>query len=348
MNTWNAIELGELLDNDLKPNVRAIDRQGLYPERFLRELGQRGYYGQGEPCSPAATLELIEQISSVCASTAFCVWCHTNAIHLIRSGDNDALKRQLLPSLEDGSRLGGTGLSNAMKYYAGLEPLRLKAERVADGYVLNGVLPYVSNLGPDHWFGAVASVSDERRIMVMVPCDAPGLTLELREDFLGLNGTSTFACKFADVIVPDQWLIAEQADTFVQSIRTFLVGNQIGLAFGIIRESIAAMNHQSDKQQEANRWLRTQPDALERRLEVLRRDVYAIWEQDGDIWPELVRLRLTGAYLAIEAAQTELFHTGSAGYLRDSSVSRRLREAYFISVLTPAIKHLEKMSRSAR
>jgi alkylation response protein AidB-like acyl-CoA dehydrogenase len=109
------------------------------------QLGQRGYYGQGEPHSPAVTLQLIERISSVCGSTAFCVWCHTNAIHFIRFGDNVSLKQLLLPSLEDDRLLGGTGLSNAMEYYAGLEPLRLKAERVAEGYALNGVLPYVSN-----------------------------------------------------------------------------------------------------------------------------------------------------------------------------------------------------------
>jgi alkylation response protein AidB-like acyl-CoA dehydrogenase len=333
-------ELKELLTNELKPYVKAIDREGMYPEAFLKQLGQRGFYRNA---SSTITLQLIEQISSVCGSTAFSVWCHTNAIHFIRSSQNDHLKQHVLPSLENCEILGGTGLSNPMKYYAGLEPLRLKAKRISGGYSVNGILSYVSNLGPDHWFGIVAEVSDQQRIMAMVPCYASGLTLEKREEFLGLNGTATFTCKFSNVMIPDKWVIAEQADTFVKSIRTFLVGNQIGLALGIIHESVQAMRDQYHKQHEVNRYLRTHPEELEMKWNVLRKNTYTILEKSSETWNELLRMRLNSAYLAIEAAQGELFHTGSSGYLLNSSVSRRLREAYFITQLTPTVKHLEKL-----
>ena len=46
-----------------------------------------------------------------------------------------------------GALLGGTGLSNPMKALAGIEDFKLRAERVAGGYVVSGVLPWVSNLG---------------------------------------------------------------------------------------------------------------------------------------------------------------------------------------------------------
>jgi alkylation response protein AidB-like acyl-CoA dehydrogenase len=340
---YDTIELKDLLARELKPKVRAIDREGMYPEAFLKQLGRRGFYRGGNRHPSAITLHLIEQISSVCGSTAFSVWCHTNAIHFIRISHNEYLKRHVLPSLEGGEFLGGTGLSNAMKYYAGLEPLRLKAERIPGGYSVNGILPYVSNLGPDHWFGAIVELSDRQRIMALIPCHVPGLTLEQREQFLGLNGTATFACKFSNVTIPDQWVLAEQADAFVKSIRTFLVGNQIGLALGIIHESIAAMKKQLDKQDEANRHIRIQPEELEHKWNMLRKDTYTILEKDGETWGDLMQIRLAGAYLAIEAAQGELFHTGSSGYLAQSSASRRLREAYFMALLTPAVKHLEKV-----
>ncbi|MFE4240605.1 hypothetical protein [Peribacillus butanolivorans] len=38
-----------------------------------------------------------------------------------------------------------------------------------------------------------------------------------------------------------------------------------------------------------------------------------------------------------------MMHNGSAGYLKDSAPSRRLREAYFFANLTPTVKHLEKV-----
>ena len=45
-----------------------------------------------------------------------------------------------------------------MKFYAGLEKLQLTAKTVQGGYLVSGVLPSVSNLGEDHWFGFVAGV----------------------------------------------------------------------------------------------------------------------------------------------------------------------------------------------
>ena len=55
-------------------------------------------------------------------------------------------------------RLGGTGLSNPMKSFAQIEALLLKATPVEGGYLVNGTLPWVSNLAPDHYFGAIAAV----------------------------------------------------------------------------------------------------------------------------------------------------------------------------------------------
>ena len=45
----------------------------------------------------------------------------------------------------------------------------------------------------------------------------------------------------------------------------------------------------------------------------------------------------------VEAVQASMLHNGSAGYLKDSAPSRRLREAYFYANLTPTVKHLEKV-----
>ena len=43
--------------------------------------------------------------------------------------------------------LGGTGLSNPMKSFFGIEKLKLKGRKVDGGYVVRGALPWVSNLG---------------------------------------------------------------------------------------------------------------------------------------------------------------------------------------------------------
>jgi hypothetical protein len=37
-----------------------------------------------------------------------------------------------------------------------------------------------------------------------------------------------------------------------------------------------------------------------------------------------------------------MLHLGAKGYLSNNAAQRRLREAYFIAIVTPAIKHLRK------
>jgi alkylation response protein AidB-like acyl-CoA dehydrogenase len=334
-----SLELKQLLDQKLKPNVKAIDREGIYPEQLLIEFGRRGFY-KGDSLDH---FKLIEQIASVCGSTAFAVWCQTTAIYFIRSCDNEYLKQQLLPLLERGERLGGTGLSNPMKYYAGLEPIRLKAQSVTGGYVISGMLSYVSNLGPDHWFAFIAEVSNQCRIMAMIPCDAPGLKLESRDEFLGLNGTATYTCRFSNVFIPEEWIISHSADYFIKTVRANLVGNQIGLALGICHASINAIKSQNLTQSEVNCSLQSQLVKIEGKWKQLRDTAFDLLENSINNWEKILKVRLKTAYLSLDAVKEELFHAGSAGYLKDGPLARRFREAAFISVLTPTVKHLTKL-----
>ncbi len=64
-------------------------------------------------------------------------------------------------SSRSGEILGGTGLSNPMKSFFGIEKLKLKGRKVEGGYVVRGALPWVSNLGPDHFFGTIFEREDE-------------------------------------------------------------------------------------------------------------------------------------------------------------------------------------------
>ena len=38
-----------------------------------------------------------------------------------------------------------------------------------------------------------------------------------------------------------------------------------------------------------------------------------------------------------------MLHAGARAYVHGSSPERKLREAYFVAIVTPALKHLRKM-----
>ena len=338
--------LEALIEQELKPYVKQIDVDAFYAETFLRKLGESRLFSSVGRTKNEVLLDeltIVSTTAKTCMTTAFCLWCHLAALTYVRNTDNEQLRAELLPQLENGSLLGGTGLSNPMKFYVGLENLHLKAERVDGGYSISGVLPSISNLGRDHAFGVIAGLNDDERIMCFVSCDSEGLSLKERNDYLGLNGSATYACVFKKVFVPDSRVISEDADAFVQKVRPVFMAYQIPLGLGVTAASIHSIEKVCQKQNGCNQYLKTQPTKLKEANEDYEKKLVALLESDDWDWKAIAKIRLDSAYLTLDAVQAAMLHHGSAAYLNTSAPARRLREAYFYANLTPTIKHLEKV-----
>jgi hypothetical protein len=69
----------------------------------------------------------------------------------------------------------------------------------------------------------------------------------------------------------------------------------------------------------------------------------APFETDAGYWRAVLQARLAGSELSLTAAQAAMLHCGARGYVTTGAAQRRLREAYFVAIVTPAIKQLKKM-----
>jgi hypothetical protein len=140
-----------IVTDELRPLVRRIDTEGLYPARILRRLGEAGAFAHHRQHQGKGARGIVDAIAAMaevgadCLSTAFCAWCQDALVWYLDRADNAAPREHYLAAVAAG-RLGGTGLSNPMKFFSGLEPLALKGVRVAGGYRVTGRLPFVSNL----------------------------------------------------------------------------------------------------------------------------------------------------------------------------------------------------------
>jgi hypothetical protein len=56
-----------------------------------------------------------------------------------------------------------------------------------------------------------------------------------------------------------------------------------------------------------------------------------------------VKARLQTSELSLRASQAAMLHAGAGGYLQHGATERKLRESYFVAIVTPAIKQLRKM-----
>jgi alkylation response protein AidB-like acyl-CoA dehydrogenase len=57
---------------------------------------------------------------------------------------------------------------------------------------------------------------------------------------------------------------------------------------------------------------------------------------------EVLRLRLDASWLALEATQAAVLQAGARGYLVGAQAHRRQREAQFVAIVTPSVKHITR------
>ena len=344
-----------IVDRDLKPLTVKIDNEGLYPESVLRQLGTvdayRYHLAAARPDGEedmAAAIRAMAVVSHECLSTGFATWCQDTCGWYLQQAENDAVRDLWLPKLVSGEILGGTGMSNTMKAFAGIEPLRLSGRRVDGGYVVNGSLPWVSNLGEDHVFGTLFALDgkQDRSVMALVDCTTAGFSLRQSAHFTALEGTRTFACIFEDVFIPDAMIIDHDGAAFLRRARAGIVLLQFGMGVGNVQSCIDIAREVEPVLGHVNCYLEDRPDELQEELDDAVDAALALaedpFETSDEFFREILQLRLAAGELAIRASQSAMLHTGAKGYLSAAPAQRKLRESYFIAIVTPAIKHLRK------
>jgi hypothetical protein len=207
----------------------------------------------------------------------------------------------------------------------------------------------VSNLGPGHFFGTIFEREDEPGgiVMFLADCSDPAITLQPCKPFLAMDGTGTFGVQFRDVFVPDDLILADPAGPFVKKIRAGFVLLQAGMAAGLIRDCIAIMNEVDAPLGHVNRYLPQQPVNFQELLSELESEAMALaadpYNEEDSYWRKVIALRLRAGEASVAAAHAAMLHCGARGYLKSHRAQRRLREAYFIAIVTPATKQLRKM-----
>lgn len=332
----------------LAPLAEDIDK-GHYPEGVLRAFGEAGGYAQhlAEGHALEATIESMAAISETCLSTGFMHWCQSTLVWYVLNSDNTALKAKLLAECAAGKRLGGTGLSNPMKTIFGIEQMKLKGEKAAGGYKVKGLLPWVSNLGQDHLFGAMFETADGNRVMAVIDCADPAVTLKPCEPFLAMDGTGTYAVQVRDLFIPDDMILADPAMPYVKKIRAGFVLLQAGMAIGLVRDCVKMMEEVRPSLGHINAYLDVQPEDIAAQLEAIEAEVSELAKTPYDTsdvyWKRVVSARLLGGEASVQAAHHAMLHCGARGYVAAHRCQRRLREAYFVAIVTPATKQLRKM-----
>ena len=351
--------IDQIVKNDLKPLTLSIDH-GTYTTEVLNKLGKVGAFRHHIPTQNNGKLDLFStiadmaKVSEECMSTGFMMWAQTVCAWYIENSENEWLKSEVLPKMVDGEVFGATALSNPMKHFGGIEELKLTAEETEDGYIINGTLPWVSNLlegSSKHYFGSIFHVLDKngqpaRDAMALIPCDLEGLTMKQLVEFVGMEGTGTYALIFDNAFLPKKYLLADPVLPMLKKMKAGFILLQTGMAAGVIQGAINDMNKSNLTLSEINEYLDDSPDEMQEELEDALEFIQELCEEpytEGEEYiKSVLEARLLGAELCKRAADSVMQHAGAKGYIVDAVAHRKQREAYFVIIVTPSIKHLRK------
>lgn len=204
-----------------------------------------------------------------------------------------------------------------MKFFFGIEPLRLKGTRCPGGYQGSGCLPCVSNFGENHYFGAIFELEEHpgHYVMAVIACDAPGLHLGHNLQFVALNGSRTCSIQMANIFIPHEAVLADPIGGYVKRIRSGFILLQTGMALGLLKSLIDVMREMRDTHDHINRFLPNQPENIEQGLESLRPTIYFLaatpFEDENAYFRKVIQARLWASELSLTAANSAMLHQGA-------------------------------------
>jgi isovaleryl-CoA dehydrogenase len=340
----------------IAPLAPRIDEEDWFPVELWPEMGALGLHGitvaEEDGGLGLGYLEHVvaqEEVARASASIGLSYGAHSNlCINQIRRWANPEQKAKYLPKLISGEHVGSLAMSEAG---AGSDvvSMKLKAEKVQGGYVLNGTkfwitnAPYADTLvvyaktGPD---GEKAS----RAITTfLIEKDMPGFSIGQKIPKMGMRGSPTAELVFNDCEVPDENVMGPVnggVGVLMSGLdyeRTVLAGIQLGIMQACLDWVLPYIRDrkQFGKPIGAFQLMQAKVADMYVALNSARAYVYAVAKAcDAG---KTTRFDAAGAILyasesAVKVSLEAIQALGGAGYTKDWPVERFMRDAKLLDI----------------
>ena len=246
-------EIRDFAAREIAPNVLRWDEASEFPMDVVKQLGQMGLLGVifppelgGAGLGYVDYMLAIEELSAVDGSIGIIVAAHNSLCtnHIFLAG-TDAQRAKYIPRLASGQALGAWGLTEPGSG-SDAAAARTTATRTSAGWVLNGNKTFITN-GHYADVSVIIAVTDKSQgthglSAFIVEKGTPGFRPGKKENKLGLRASDTSELIFEDCEIPEENLLGNLGEGFVDAMRT-LDGGRISiaaLALGIGRGALDA------------------------------------------------------------------------------------------------------------
>ncbi|KGB57281.1 isovaleryl-CoA dehydrogenase [Sphingopyxis sp. LC363] len=342
-------------DERIAPLAAKADAQDWFPrDELWTAMGELGLHGitveeefGGLGLGYLEHVIAVEEVSRASAAIGLSYGAHSNlCVNQIRRWGNAAQKAKYLPKLISGEHVGSLAMSEAG---AGSDvvSMKLKADKVQGGYVLNGTKFWITNATCADTLVVYAKTSPEagsRGITAfLVEKDMPGFAIGQKIDKVGMRGSPTAELVFTDCEVSEEQVMGPEnggVGVLMSGLdyeRVVLAGLQLGIMQACLDTVIPYVRERKQFGKPIGSFQLMQAKVADMyvMLQSARSYVYNVAKAcDAG---QTTRFDAAGAILlasenAVKVAGEAIQALGGAGYTKDWPVERYWRDAKLLDI----------------
>ncbi|MBI3651926.1 MAG: acyl-CoA dehydrogenase family protein [Acidobacteria bacterium] len=344
----------EFAEAELRPHVLEWDESQHFPIELLPKFAQLGlmgiifpdeYGGAGMGYIEYATI--IEELGRVDPSIALSIAAHNSLCsgHLYIAASEAQKHKYLLP-LAKGEYLGAWGLTEPSSG-SDASSMRTVAVRKNGGWVLNGSKNFITNAT----FAAttVALAITDRTAgthgisAFIIERGTQGFSVAKKENKLGMRASDTAALVFDDCYIPDDNLIGQEGQGFIQAMKVLDGGRisiaalSLGIAQGAYEAAVkyAKERHQFSKPIAEFQAIQFKLADMATELEAARLLTWraaALKDQGKIVTKESSMAKLYASEVAVRVAEESVQIHGGYGYIKDYPAEKFWRDSKLCTI----------------
>ena len=347
--------VGRFVDEQLMPLGDKIDREDHFPrDEVWKAMGDLGMHGitvseedGGLGLGYIEHVIAVEEVARASASLSLSYGAHSNlCINQIRRWASPEQKAKYLPKLISGEHVGSLAMSEAS---AGSDvvSMKLKAEAVQGGYILNGTKFWITNATEADTLVVYAKTdgaAGSRGITAfLIEKGMPGFSIGQKIEKVGMRGSPTAELVFDNCEVPEENVMGPVnggVGVLMSGLdyeRVVLAGLSIGIMQACLDTVIPYVRERKQFGKPIGSFQLMQGKIADMyvALQTARSYVYAVAKAcDAD---QTTRFDAAGAILyasenSFKVAAEAVQALGGAGYTTDWPVERYMRDAKLLDI----------------
>ncbi|MDP2730003.1 MAG: acyl-CoA dehydrogenase family protein [Dehalococcoidales bacterium] len=330
--------------------VRAeLDETEDFPWEIIKDLADSDmfrvfipeeYEGLGGGCLDLCLV--IEELSRVCSGVALCYAATSLGTVALLAYGTEEQKQKYLPDVASGKKLAAFALTEPT---AGSDASAIKttAEKVSDGYLINGTKQFITNGGEAEIYTVIALTDKTRGARgasaFLVEKDTPGFTFGKKEKKMGIRSSSTRELIFRNCLIPEENIIGSEGMGFIMTLKVFdrsrpgIGAQAVGIAQGAMETAVdyARQRIQFGHPIIALPVIQSKLAEMAIQVEAARALTYAVARSiDGgakNFTEESAMVKVFASDVAMKVTTEAVQVLGGPGYMRDYPVEKMMRDA---------------------